>query len=111
MSADLLCAYIEAGVYRGPDRRKHQRLPVDAPARVKLLNPLETIGPSMPARVVEISRFGMKVRAKRDFMVGAVIQIIVKESFYLGTVRHSLRIDDAFDVSVQLNEAIRASLL
>ena len=54
---------------------------------------------------------GLRVRAKRDFMLGAVVQIIVKESFYLGTVRHSRQTDDAFDVSVQLNEAIRASLL
>jgi hypothetical protein len=111
MSADLLNCYIEAAAYRGPDRRRHPRVLMDAPARVKLLNPLETMGPSKPARVIEISRSGMKVHAKGDFMIGAVIQIIVKETFYLGTVRHTRQTDDGFDVGVRLNEALRSSLL
>jgi|HubBroStandDraft_6_1064221.scaffolds.fasta_scaffold1225595_1 hypothetical protein len=111
MPADLIRAYTEAAAHTGPDRRKHPRLPMDVPARVKLLNPLETMGPSKPARVIEISRSGMKVRAKGDFMIGAVIQIIVKQTFYLGTVRHTRRTDDGFDVGVQLNETIRGSLL
>jgi hypothetical protein len=111
MSVDLLGAYVEAGTYRGPDRRKHPRVPMDVQARIKLLNPLETMGPSMPARVLEISRSGMKVRAKRAFMIGAVIQIIVKETFYLGTVRHTRQTNDGFDVGVRLNETIRSSLL
>jgi hypothetical protein len=111
MSADLLDPYVETAAYRGPDRRKHPRVLMDVPARVKLVNPLETMGPSTPARVVEISRSGMKVRTRRDFMIGAAIQVIVKETFYLGTVRHTRQRDDAFDVGVRLNETIRSSLL
>ena len=111
MYADLLSADIEAAAHRGPDRRKHPRVLIDVPARVKLLDPLETMGPSRPARVIEISRSGMKVRVKRDFMIGAVIQIIVKETFYLGTVRYTRQTDEGFDVGVRLNEAIRSSLL
>jgi PilZ domain len=111
MHADLLSAEIQSAAYGRADRRKHPRVPVDVPARVKLLEPLETMGPSKPARVIEISRSGMKIRAKHDFMIGAVIQIIVKETFYLGTVRHTRQTDDGFDVGVRLNEAIRSSLL
>jgi len=35
----------------------------------------------------------------------------VKETFYLGTVRHTRQTNDGFDVGVRLNETIRSSLL
>src|SRR5256885_2161667 len=81
----------------GEERRKYPRVPMDVPARLKCLNPLTSTGPSIKARVVEISRAGMRIRANREFQPGGVVQVIVKDMFYLGTVRHCQRLEEGFE--------------
>jgi len=86
-------------------------MPVDVPARLKCLNPLSTTGPSVQARVIEISRSGMTVRVNRRLERGAVVQIIVKNTFYMASVRYSREVEDGFEIGVRLTESIPSSLL
>lgn len=108
---DLGFADFLSETYGGEERRKQPRVPMDVPARLKCLNPLTSTGPSIKARVVEISRSGMKIRANREFHTGGVVQVIVKDTFYLGTVRHCRRVEDGFETGLILTESTRGSLL
>jgi c-di-GMP-binding flagellar brake protein YcgR len=91
------------------DRRKNLRVPVDSAARLKCLNPMLTTGPSIPAQVLDISRSGMRVCAERKLQPGSVVQIIVKDMFYVGTVRHTRPSGDGFEIGVRLTESIPSS--
>jgi hypothetical protein len=97
--------------YSGEDRRKEPRMPVEVQARLKCLNPLTSTGPSIRARVVEISRSGMKIVANREFQPGGVVQVIVKDTFYMGKVRHCRKIETGFETGIKLTESIRGSRL
>ena len=98
-------------IRRGEERRREPRVPMDVEARVKCLDPLLTVGPSTRVRIVEISRSGMKIRAHREFQHGGVVQVIVKNTFFMGTIRHCQRVDGAFDTGLKLTESFRSSLL
>lgn len=111
MSIPSAIEVLAPDAYSGPERRREPRVPVDVEARLKCLNPLTSVGPSIRARVVEISRSGMKLRANRELQPGAVVQIIVGKTFYLATARHSRRAGDTFETGVQLTERIPSSLL
>jgi hypothetical protein len=93
------------------ERRRFPRVKIDVEARLKCLNPLTSTGPSIKARVVEISRAGMKIRANREFQIGGVVQVIVKDMFYMATVRHCQKLDEGFETGLKLTESIRSSLL
>jgi hypothetical protein len=87
------------------DRRRKPRIPLDVHARMKSVNPLTSTGPSSIARIVEISRGGLKLRAGERFMVGASVQIVAERRVFTGKVRHCQSIDGDFHIGVQLAEA------
>jgi c-di-GMP-binding flagellar brake protein YcgR len=112
-STPAVSMFAEFGIEAPPtvERRTNPRVKIDVPARLKCLNPLTSIGPSIKARVTEISRGGMKIRANREFQTGGVVQVIVKDTFYMGTVRHCQRVEEGFETGLNLTESIRSSLL
>jgi hypothetical protein len=93
------------------ERRTDPRVPVDVRTRMKSLSPLTSMGPSTRARIVEISRSGMKIRVSREFQPGSQVQIIVGNTFYFGTVRHSCDLGGEFEAGINLTERIPSSLL
>lgn len=99
-----------AELFHGTERRSEPRVPVDVAARLKSLSPL-TSAPSIPARIVEISHSGMKVRSNRQFQPGTLIHIITRETFYLGTVRHCSLAGAEFVAGIKLTERIPSSLV
>jgi PilZ domain len=101
----------ESSTARNGERRKEPRVIMDVQARLKCLNPLTSTGPSIKARVVEISRSGMKILANREFQPGGVVQVIVKDTFYMGTVRHCRQVEGGFETGLKLTESIRSSML
>ncbi len=103
-------ATVGSGTLNG-ERRKEPRVAMDVQARLKCLNPLTSTGPSIKARVVEISRSGMKILANREFHLGGVVQVIVKDTFYMGTVRHCRQVEGGFETGLKLTESIRSSML
>jgi hypothetical protein len=107
MSADLSIAYLRLLAPSEDDRRKKPRIPMNVYARLKCLNPLTVMGPSVEGRVIEISRTGMRVRANRHFHSGAMLQIDVQNAAYVGTVRYSRKSAEGFETGVRLEESIR----
>jgi hypothetical protein len=87
------------------DRRRKPRIPVDVHARMKSLNPVTSTGPATAARIVEISRGGLKLRVGERFMIGASVQIVAERRIFSGKVRHCQSIDGDFHIGIQLAEA------
>jgi hypothetical protein len=87
------------------DRRRKPRIPIDVHARMKSVNPVTSTGPSTIARIVEISRGGLKLRAAERFMIGASVQIVAERRVFTGRVRHCQSIEGDFHIGVQLAEA------
>jgi c-di-GMP-binding flagellar brake protein YcgR len=110
MSISALIEAFEANEKAG-ERRSEPRMPMNVEARLKCLNPLTSTGPSIRATVVEISRTGMKIRANREFQPGALVQIMVKNKFYMGTVRHCQHLAEGFETGLKLSESISTATL
>jgi hypothetical protein len=86
----------------GIERRSEPRIPVDIRARVKSLDPVTSIGPSTEARIVEISRRGLKLRVRRPIMIGASVQILAERKIFLAKVRSCSSVDEDFYIGVRL---------
>ncbi len=81
--------YPQAGSARAQheERRADPRHPVDEPATVKVLNPLQTAA-RFDARIVEMSRGGMKLRLPHSLMPGTLVQIRFQAKLALAEVRY-----------------------
>ena len=72
-------------LFSGTERRSEPRMVVDKPARMKSLSPLMSTGPSIRARIVEVSHSGMTLRMNCEFQLGELVQVIVPESSVIAT--------------------------
>jgi hypothetical protein len=86
-----------------PERRSDPRSLADQPATIKLLSPLEAAS-RIPARIIEISRSGLRLRVERGLMPGAIVQIRVGEKLLMGEVRYSNPEGEKFQVGVRLHD-------
>jgi hypothetical protein len=98
---DLTKALDDPGWY-GAERRGEIRTAVDMPAAIKLLDPLTSTSPPQRARVIEISRNGMKLRAQRLMFLRTLIQIRVRDKMVLGVVRSCIQDGEEFQIGVRL---------
>jgi hypothetical protein len=71
-------------------------------ASIKLLDPLTSTSPPQHARVIEISRNGMKLRAQRLMFLRTLIQIRVQGKMTLGVVKSCIQDGDEFQIGVRL---------
>jgi hypothetical protein len=92
----------------GQERRSEPRVSVEA--RLKCLNPSTTTSPSFETRVIEISRSGMRLRVNRELHQGEAVQVIVRDTVYVGVVRHSHRSEHGFEIGIQVTEDPSSSL-
>ncbi len=86
-----------------PERRSEPRSPADQSATIKLLSPLETAS-RIPARIIEISRGGLRLRVDRALMPGAIVQIRVDEKLLMGEIRFCNPDGEKFQVGVRLQD-------
>jgi hypothetical protein len=98
-------------LYSGTERRAEPRVLVNKPARIKSLSPLMSTGPSIRGTIIEISHSGMRVRMSREFQLGELVQVIVPDTFYLGTVRHCRKVGGEFEAGIKLTERIPSALV
>ena len=82
--------------WKGPERRGEPRIPVSFPGRLKLLDPVTSVGPPHHVQVVEISRNGLKVRTPRYLIPKTLIQIHFNGKSTLGEVRYCVKMDPEF---------------
>jgi hypothetical protein len=88
----------------GVDRRSEARVEEDSPARIKVLDPMVSLGPSFHGRVVDTSNKGLKIRAARSILKGSVVQVRFRDRIVLGSVMYCLPIEDEFHIGVRLRE-------
>jgi hypothetical protein len=90
--------------WHGVERRGEVRVAEDSPARIKVLDPMVSLGPSFQARVVNTSSNGLKVRAPRSILQGSVVQVRFQGRIVLGKVKHCTPVENEFDIGVRLKE-------
>ncbi len=71
-----------------------------ATARVKVLNPLTSIGPAMHAELVDASDGGLHLRVPRAVLVGSAVQIRTRDHLVFGEVRASMAVGGAYEIQV-----------
>src|SRR5579862_7569711 len=88
----------------GDERRSEARVAEDSPARVKVLDPMVSLGPSFQGRVVDTSCKGLKICAPRSILQGSVVQVRYRDRIVLGQVKYCLPAGDEFHVGVHFKE-------
>ena len=79
----------------------HQALAGEtAPARVKILNPLTSTGPSMHAELLGSSDRGLQVRVPRCILVGSTVQVRTQKGIAFGEVRSSAQSGSDYEIGV-----------
>jgi hypothetical protein len=101
----------------GPDLKAFDQvsrigdLPVQSPAaaawaRVKVLNPLTSIGPSIEGELLSSSDSSLAVRVPRCVFVGSMVQVRTRERVVFGHVWSSVPAGAEFEIGI----AVRRSL-
>jgi hypothetical protein len=88
----------------GDERRSEARVVEDSPARIKVLDPMVSLGPSFQGRVVNTSTKGLKVRVPHSILQGSIVQVRFKDRIVLGKVKYCLPAKGEFHIGVRLKE-------
>lgn len=86
------------------DRRKEPRLEEDTPARLKILHPLISMGPSIHARILNRSASGVKLRVPHSVFVGALVLVRLPDGIVFGKVRYCISAGAEYQVGVYLKD-------
>ncbi len=70
------------------------------PARVKVLNPLTSSGPSMHGELLGFSDAGLQVRVPRCVLVGSTVQVRTPGRVVFGEVRSSIPAGAQYEIEV-----------
>jgi hypothetical protein len=90
--------------WTGPERRSEPRVPVKYPGRLKLLDPVTSVGPPHDVEVIEISRGGLKIRTPRYLIPKTLIQIRFNGKSVLGEVRYCIKAEPQYYAGLRLVE-------
>jgi hypothetical protein len=91
-----------AGQWQGPERRREPRVKVSYPGRLKLLDPVTSVGPPHDVHVIEISRSGLKIRTPRFLITKTLVQIRFNNQSALGEVRYCIKQEVGYHAGVKL---------
>jgi len=95
--------------WTGPERRSEPRVPVSFPGRLKLLDPLTSVGPPHDVRVVEISRNGLKIRTPRFLIPKTLIQIHFNGQAMLGKVAYCQKLETGYNAGLRQVKDFRSA--
>lgn len=88
--------------WKGSENRTEARVAVNLPGRLKLLDPLTSVGPPHNVVVIEISRNGLKIRTPRHLLPKALVQIRFGGKAVLGEVRYCNKEDVEYSAGLKL---------
>ncbi len=89
------------GRWDKPERRSEPRVPVRFPGRLKLLDPLTSVGPPHDVQVIEISHSGLKISTPRHLIPKTLVQIRFSGKTVLGEVRYCNRMESGYHVGLK----------
>ena len=87
------------------DKRREHRITTDTPAEVRMFSPF--CAERFPARILDVSKNGLKLGFDRRLPLGSVVQVHVKPLYILGEVRYcvaSASGEIAFLVGLQVQD-------
>jgi anti-sigma factor RsiW len=84
------------------ERRQSQRIPTNDPARVKLLHP--TVSEPLPARILDVSKDGMKVELPCALEPGTIVEVLFKRFLAIAEVRYSVQVGEGFHAGVLIQD-------
>lgn len=90
--------------WKGVERRTEPRVGVNYPGRLKLLDPVTSVGPPHDIEVIEISRGGLKIRTPGYLIPKTLVQIRFNGKAMLGEVRYCIRAESRYHAGIQLTE-------
>jgi hypothetical protein len=86
-----------------PDKRHNPRFRADEPVVIYVLSPEPA---RMSARLVEVSKKGVKIRMSQRLWPGALIQVHRRRTIVLAKMRYSVVLDDDFQIGAQIQDVI-----
>jgi hypothetical protein len=78
------------------------QLAVPGPARLKVLDPIATTGPSSQAEILSASEFALRVRTGRRVLPGSKVQVRTNTRIMFGEVLAAIERDGKFDIVVEI---------
>jgi hypothetical protein len=84
------------------ERRKYPRIPADNPARLRVLQPVVLEPENI--RIVDTSRWGMKLATRHPIEAGALVQIRSDSLVILAEVRYCHRQGDVYHAGVAIQD-------
>jgi hypothetical protein len=99
-------ALADEAEYSGPENRKCPRVETDDPAVITILKPERTT--RVKIRILNASKHGLKLEVPTQLMIGAFVQVHVRELFILAEVRYCLAVGSSFHSGVQIHDVFPA---
>jgi hypothetical protein len=90
--------------WKGEEKRSEPRIPVNFPGRLKLLDPVTSVGPPHDVVVVEVSRSGLKVRTPRFLIPRTLVQVRFNSKTVLAEVRYCEKIDPGYEAGFAIKK-------
>jgi hypothetical protein len=87
--------------WKGPERRGEPRVRVNFPGRLKLLDPVTSVGPPHDVQVVEISRNGLRIRTPRYLVTRTLVQIRFNNNRVLGEIRYCIKAESEYYAGIR----------
>ena len=85
------------------ERRREIRYAAHGHALVRALSPVSE--ERLPAKVLDLSKKGMKLHIGSNFAPGTKLQVFLKKTFFLGEVRYSRPSGNGFVHGIQIEDS------
>jgi anti-sigma factor RsiW len=90
-----------------PERRRSQRVPANDPALIKLIHP--SVSETLPVKILDVSRDGLKVEVPRLLEAGMTVEIILERSIAIAEVRYCIREGEVYHAGVSIQDVFAKS--
>jgi hypothetical protein len=85
-----------------PGESTPAQLAVPGPARLKMVDPLATMGPSSPCEVLHSSGSTLRLRVKRQMFQGSKVQVVTPARIMFGEVLSTVPKEGAYEIEVEV---------
>jgi hypothetical protein len=90
------------------ERRSEPRTQTNLPARLKVVDPLTSSGPSISVRVMDVSASGLGLKVPHCIYTGALVQVHLMDRVFFAEVRYCISAETEFQIGVRVKEIFGA---